>query len=97
MPSYIILMNYTDDGIKKIKEVGARTEGANKTIASMGGKVIGHYGTMGQYDRISIVEMPNDDAMAALALRFGASGVVRTTTIKAWPIEDFIKIISKLP
>ena len=97
MPTYIILMNYTNDGIKGIKTVGARTETFNKGITSMGGKVIGHYGTMGQYDRISIIEMPDDDAMAELALRLGAGGVVRTTTVKAWPMADFIKIASKLP
>jgi uncharacterized protein with GYD domain len=97
MPTYFIMMNYTNDGIKSIKEIGPRTERTNKTIASMGGKVIGHYGTMGQYDRISIVEMPDDDVMAALALRLGVSGVVRTTTVKAWPIEDFIKVVGKLP
>jgi len=97
MPTYIIMMNYTEDGIKKIKEAGTRTESFNKMIVAAGGKAIGHYGTMGQYDRISIVEMPSDDAMATMALRMGAGGSVRTTTIKAWPIEDFLKIISKLP
>ena len=86
MPTYFVIMNYTDDGIKKIKEVGSITDSANKLITSLGGRVIGNYGTMGQYDRISILEMPDDDAMANLALRFGASGSVRTTTIKAWPM-----------
>jgi uncharacterized protein with GYD domain len=97
MPTYIIMMNYTEDGIKKIKEAATRTENLNKMIVAAGGKVIGHYGTMGQYDRISIVEMPNDDAMGAMALRMGVGGSVRTTTIKAWPMEDFLKIINKLP
>jgi uncharacterized protein with GYD domain len=97
MPTFILLMNYTEDGIKNIKTVGTRTETMNKGVTSLGGKVISHYGTMGQYDRISIIEMPDDNAMALLALRLNSSGVVRTNTIKAYPIEEFIKIINKLP
>jgi len=97
MPTYIIMMNYTEEGIKKIKEAPQRTESFNKMIEAAKGKVIGNYGTMGQYDRISIVEVPNDDAMASILLRAGAGGSVRTTTIKAWPINEFLKIIQALP
>jgi uncharacterized protein with GYD domain len=97
MSTYIMLVNFTNEGMKTVKETGNRIEGANKTIASMGGKVIGVYGTMGQYDVVRIVEMPDDDSMAALLLRLGSGGLMRTTTLKAWPINDFVKIIGKIP
>ena len=97
MPTYIILMNYTEQGIKNIKEAPERTERLTKTLESMGGKVIGHYAVMGQWDRISIVEMPSDDVMASAALRMGAGGIIRTMTLKAWPMADFSKIIRALP
>ena len=97
MPTYIMLMKYTEDGIKKIGEAPQRTENLNKMIEAAKGKVIGHYGTMGEYDRVSIVEFPNDDVAAAILLRAGRGGSVRTTTLKAWPMADFLKIIQGLP
>jgi len=51
---------------------------------------------MGQYDRLLIMEAPSDDAAATIALSMGVTGNVRTTTLKAFTNEEFVKIVNKL-
>jgi len=97
MPTYIVLMNYTEQGIQTIKEAPDRTDRLTKVIQEMKGKVVAHYAVMGEYDRISILEMPSDETMAIAALRIGAGGNARTKTLRAWSMDDFSKIINKLP
>ena len=61
MPIYITLFNLTEKGIKNIKNAPERIEEGIKTAKSIGGKLIGFYATMGEYDYISIGEAPNDE------------------------------------
>ncbi len=97
MATYIILINYTEQGIKSIKDITERTEGFNKAVEAAGGRVIEHYMVMGQYDRVTIIELPNDDIALNVLLRVGVSGVARTTTLKAWPAAEFTRIVDSLP
>jgi uncharacterized protein with GYD domain len=61
-----------------------------------GGKVVASYSLMGQYDRLLIMEAPNDDVAATVVLSMGVLGNTRTTTMKAFTNEEFVKIVSKL-
>ena len=97
MPTYITLYKLTDQGVKAIKESPARAEAATKAIEAMGGKVIGIYYTMGEYDLIGIGEAPNDEVAMTFALALGSAGNVRTTTFKAFTIEQFAEIVKNLP
>jgi uncharacterized protein with GYD domain len=97
MPLYISLYKLTDQGIKNIKNAPKRFEQGAKVWEEMGGKVLGFYLTMGEYDYVSIGEAPNDEAVAAFALGLGALGNVRTTTLKAFSVEEFAEIVKKLP
>jgi len=97
MPTYITLMNLTDQGIRNIKDAPKRTEAAIKAIEAAGGKVIGSYATMGQYDYVWIIEGPSDEAAMLQLLSTGMKGNVRTTTLKAFTKEEFAEIIKKLP
>jgi uncharacterized protein with GYD domain len=63
----------------------------------MGGKVLGFYLTMGEYDYVSIGEAPSDEVVATFALALGALGNVRTTNLKAFSAEEFAEIVKKLP
>lgn len=97
MPTYIVLNNYTDQGIKAIKESPKRLDATRKAIESAGGKVLGFYLTMGKYDSVLIVEGPSDEVAAALALGASSQGFIRTETLKAFPEEEYRKIIAKIP
>ncbi len=97
MPTYISLINYTDQGVRDIKDAPKRLTAGKKLLASMGGKLKGFYLTLGGHDIVSIAEAPDDETVAKFVLTLAAAGNVRTTTLKAFPEADFRKIISSLP
>ena len=95
MPHYIILVNWTDQGIRNVKESTKRAQAAVALIEKLGGKMQLYY-TMGNYDVVSIAEAPNDDVVMQASLQLGAGGNVRTTTLKAWTAAEAAKIIAKV-
>jgi uncharacterized protein with GYD domain len=97
MPTYIGLYKLTDQGIKNIKDAPQRIEEAIKASEAVGGKVLGVYTVLGEYDYVSIGEFANDETVLTLALAMGAEGNVRTTTLKAFTKEEFAEIIKRLP
>ena len=99
MPIYIFLGKLTDEGRKNIKQIPADIQKGNKNVEKMGGKVIGVYGVMGEYDSVAIAEFPSDEAASAFVLYPEPSGNVwyRTVTMRAFSMEEFSGIINKLP
>jgi uncharacterized protein with GYD domain len=97
MPTYIGLYKMTDQGIKSAKEAPGRVDQAIKGAEAMGGKVIGVYAVMGEYDYVAIGEFPDDQVAMAFALALGSDGNVRTTTLKAFTKEELAEIVKKLP
>jgi len=97
MATYISLMKFTDQGIKNIKEAPERIEMAFKGLEAVGGKIIGFYATMGEYDYIAIAEGPNDEVAMMFLMGLGVAGNTRTTTLKAFSKEEFAKIVKMLP
>ena len=96
MPTYVSLYKWTEQGIKTVKDAPARIKDSIKASEKMGGKVLGVYITMGEYDLVAISEWPNDEAAAAMILAQGALGNVRTTSLKAFTPDEFAKIVAKL-
>lgn len=97
MPTYVMLMNLTDKGIREIKDAPARLDAARKNIEAAGGKLTAFYLTMGQYDYVAIAEGPNDEAAILQLIGLGMAGNVRTTTLKAFPLAEFVELLKKLP
>ena len=97
MPTYVMLMNLTDKGIRDIKEAPARLDAARKNIEAAGGKLTAFYMTMGQYDYVAIAEGLNDETTLLQLLGLGMAGNVRTTTLKAFSMAEFGEILKKLP
>jgi uncharacterized protein with GYD domain len=97
MGTYVILMNYTDQGVKAVKESPARVKGMYKAVEAAGGKITAMYATMGQYDLVAIAEGPSDQVALALLLGLGMAGNVRTTTLKAFGMEEFAALLKQLP
>lgn len=97
MATYIILISYTDQGIRNVKDSPKRLDAAKKLLKEMGGEFKQVYLTMGAYDIVTVVEAPSDEAIAKFALVVGSLGNIRTTTLKAFPEDEYRKIIAALP
>lgn len=97
MATYIVLLNYTDQGIRNVKDSPNRLDAAKKALADLGGEFKEFYLAMGAYDLVAIVEAPSDEVVAKFALLVGSQGNVRTTTLKVFSEADYRRIIQALP
>jgi uncharacterized protein with GYD domain len=97
MATYISLIQYTQQGMQKIKESPSRLDHAKKGYEAAGGKIKDFYLTMGEYDIVVIAELPNDEAAAKLALTLGSAGNIRTRTSRAFTESEYRKLIQSLP
>jgi uncharacterized protein with GYD domain len=97
MPMYISMLRYTQQGISNAKNAPARIDAAKEAYKKAGGELKAVYLTLGQYDLVAIAEMPNDEAVARLALGMGMQGNIRTETMRAFTEAEFRKIVGALP
>jgi len=97
MPTYISLVNYTQQGIEKIKESPSRLDAVKKVYEAAGGKLLQFYLVMGRYDVVVIGEAPDDKAAAKIALIIGSKGSVKTETFRAFTEDEYRKIVAGLP
>ncbi len=97
MPTYISLMKLTDQGIKGIKNAPRRIEQSVRGLEAVGGKLVGLYAVMGEYDYVAIAEAPSDEVAMTFMLALGSTGNVRTTTLKAFTGEQLVEMVKKLP
>jgi uncharacterized protein with GYD domain len=97
MPHFINLMKLTDQGAKAIKDAPARLEAGIKAFEKMGGKMIGFYVVMGEYDYVAVGEAPSDEVAMTFALALSSLGNVRTMGLKAFTREEFAAMVKKLP
>ena len=96
MQHYILLANWTEQGIKNIKDSPARVEAARQLAKSMGCVMGDFYMTAGATDMVWMFEAPDDDAVAKFTLTLAMKGNVRTTTLKAFKEADYARIIHSL-
>jgi uncharacterized protein with GYD domain len=96
MPHYVNLVNWTEQGIRTVKDTPKRAEAFRKAVEAAGGKLVALLYTMGPYDLVAISELPSDEVCNELALRLGMQGNVRTLTLKGWTESEIAKLIQKL-
>ena len=68
MPTYLIQSQWTDQGIRNVKESAKRLDLGKKKLKEMGGEIKAVYLTTGAYDMLAVVEVPNDAILAAYVL-----------------------------
>ena len=83
MPTYVVLYRFTDEGLKTIKDTVKRTREIRADNEKRGFKVVGMYWTEGQYDLVSVVEAPSEDAMLAGLFNIAQAGNVHSETLRA--------------
>ncbi len=97
MPRYVALIKLTEHGIKDIKSAPQRLADATGQMEAMGGKMLDFYLTMGEYDYVAIADFPSEEAGMTFLMALGAQGNVRTTTLRAFDMQQFADLVSKLP
>jgi uncharacterized protein with GYD domain len=95
MAHYILLLRYTDQGIRNIKDTTKRAAAFQEMAEKMGAKVQSILWTMGQYDLVSHVEAPNDETASALSVGVGKLGNVSIQTLRAFTAAEVEGIIKK--
>ncbi len=96
-PTYITLMRLTEQGIKDLKTAPVRLQAEFKVWELLGGKMLGTYFAMGDYDNVVITEAPNDEAATTANLAISAREHVKTATMRAFTIQEFSELAGKLP
>ncbi|MDG6923777.1 MAG: GYD domain-containing protein [Nitrososphaerota archaeon] len=95
MPHYLILWNWTDQGIRNVKDAPTRIASARASAEELGGKLTVYY-TIGAYDTVGIAEFPNDETLATFLLSLGKLGNVRSTALRAFSESEAASLIAKL-
>jgi uncharacterized protein with GYD domain len=97
MPTFILSLNWTDQGIRGVKEAPKRSKAARDLAKKLGVEIKQVYLTSGENDLLLIVESASGDNVAKFALATGSLGNVRTKTARAWSESEFAKLLSELP
>lgn len=95
MSTYLLLTTLTDAGRKALQDDPEILKEIDKEIEYMGVKILSQYALLGQYDFVNIVEAPNNEAVAKLAIRLSARGTFQTLTLAAISIDDLIATLKE--
>lgn len=96
MATYIALTNFTDQGIRTVKETVKRADAVKESASKFGIKVKDIFWTLGQYDLVVTFEAPDDISITAFGLSIGATGNVRTQTLRAFSRDEMNLILGKM-
>ncbi len=97
MPAYVTLCKYTQQGLANVKSSPERMKENAAALKQFGGRFIGQWLTLGEYDIVAITEFPDDQTAAAAVLALARGGNITTVTLKAFSEDEFAQIVSKLP
>ncbi|MDE2179905.1 MAG: GYD domain-containing protein [candidate division NC10 bacterium] len=97
MPAYITLVNFTDQGVRNVKDTTKRAKAFQAGAEKAGVKVKAEFWTMGRYDIVIITEAPDDETISRAMLRLGSLGNVRTETLRAFSAKEMDKLLKGLP
>ena len=97
MATFILTINWTDQGIRNVREAPKRSEIAKELARKVGVEIKDIYLTSGEHDILVVAEAPLGDHITKFALAIGSLGNVRTSTARAWTEAEWTKLISELP
>jgi uncharacterized protein with GYD domain len=97
MPTYVVLVNFTDQGIRSVKQTTGRTDHGGEIAEKHGLKLEQAYWTVGPYDMVAVFEEPDDESMSAHLLEISSSmGTIRTTTLRAYDEQEMSGILQRI-
>jgi uncharacterized protein with GYD domain len=95
MPTYVVLIDWTEKGISGYEETVDRYEAAQEAFQQLGVSFQQVYWTLGGHDIVSVVDAPDDQSIAAALLQLGSQGNIRTKTMRAFSREEMREVIEK--
>ena len=95
MATYIMLSTLGPEGAATVKDNPERIKAVNDEVEAMGVKVLQQYALLGPYDFCNILEAPDEKTMARVAITLGARGTLKSLTLTAIPIDEFISDVVK--
>ncbi len=96
MVTYIALSNFTDQGIRTVKDTTKRAEAVQEAARKFGATMTQIYWTLGAYDVVTIIEAPDETSATAFALAIGMAGNIRTQTLRAFSKQEMNGVLAKL-
>ena len=91
MAIYVMLTSLTDEGRKTVKQNPQRIKEVNKEVEAMGVKILAQYAVLGPYDFVNVLDAPDNQTIAKVALELGSRGTIQTMTLPAMSVEDIGK------
>ena len=95
MPKFVILGNWTEEGIKTVKETTNRARAAQEAAAKQGGK-LEVWWTMGRYDIVTVLDAPSAEAALSFLISLGMQGNIRTETLQAWSASEVDEVLKSV-
>jgi uncharacterized protein with GYD domain len=96
MPTYVSLLNFTDQGIRTVGDTVERVDRATELAEKHGARLVQSYWTVGPYDLVVVLEAQDDESLTAFLLETGSLGNVRSTTLRAYNREEISGILQRL-
>ena len=96
MATYVTLINFTDQGVRHVKDTPNRASAYKELATKLGCRLKEIWWTQGQYDVVSIIDAPDDASMTALAMSVGKLGFIRTQTLRAYSAAELAPILDKV-
>jgi uncharacterized protein with GYD domain len=96
MAYYVLLINWTDQGVRNVKEISNRISAAEQLFQKHGAKLGQVFMTMGRYDTVSFWEAPNDESMTKAVLALASQGNLRTETLRAYSRDELSALVAEL-
>jgi uncharacterized protein with GYD domain len=96
METYVMLFNFTDQGIRNVKDITMRVEPVRDLADSLNITIRNIFWTLGQYDMVAIIEAPNEITATALGLSIGKADNMRTQTLRAFSQAEMGPILNKV-
>jgi uncharacterized protein with GYD domain len=96
MATYLVLVNFTDQGIRNVRDTRKRAEAFKEAAKQLGVAVKDVYWTLGQYDVVTILDAPDAATVTALNLSVASQGNVRTQTLAAFSAIEIGGILDKM-
>ncbi|PYL64586.1 MAG: GYD family protein [Verrucomicrobia bacterium] len=96
MAKYVSLLQFTDQGIRNVKDSVKRAAAATAEAEKMGAKVTDAFWTMGAYDVVLLLDSPDDETVSAFSLKLGSLGNVKSQTMRAFRREEMESILAKV-
>jgi uncharacterized protein with GYD domain len=94
MPIYILLSRLSQQGVQTLKSNPDRLHEVNRDVEELGAKVLHQWATLGDFDFVNVIEAPDTATVARVSVALAARGSVRTQTLPALSIDEFVASIS---